>query len=44
VLVQAVEQPAGDGEGVVIGAAGQGQAADQNVQARGGGGVEAVVG
>ncbi len=44
VLVQAVEQPAGEGEGVVIGAAGQGQAADQDVQARGGGGVEAVVG
>src|SRR5712691_6940011 len=34
VLVQAVEQPVGDGEGFVVGAAGQGEAADQDVEAR----------
>src|SRR6266702_6253489 len=44
VLVQSVEEPVGDGEGGVVGLAGQGQAADQDVQARGGGGVVLVVG
>jgi threonine dehydrogenase-like Zn-dependent dehydrogenase len=44
VLVQAVEEPVGDREGVVVGAAGQGQAADQDIEADRGGGVVAVVG
>jgi hypothetical protein len=44
VLVQSVEEPVGDGQGVVVGFAGQGEAADQHVQACGGGGVVAFVG
>jgi len=44
VLIQAVEDPAGDAERVVVGFAGQGEAADQHVQARRGGRVVAVVG
>src|SRR2546429_3108495 len=39
VLIQAVEEPVGDGQGAVVGVAGQGEAADQHVQACGGGGV-----
>jgi len=33
VLVQAAEEPAGDSRGVLVGAAGQGETADQHVQA-----------
>ena len=44
VLVQAVEEPAGDGEGFLSGAAGQGEAADQDVQSRFGWCVVAFVG
>jgi hypothetical protein len=44
VLIQAVEEPVGDGQGVVVGAVGQGEAADQYVQASCGGGVVAFVG
>jgi hypothetical protein len=43
VLVQAVEYLVGDGKGVVVGAAGQGQATDEHVEARCGGCVVAVV-
>ena len=43
-LVQAVEEPVGDGEGVVVRAAGQGEAADRDVQACCGGRVVAFVG
>jgi hypothetical protein len=44
VLVQALEEPSGDGQDVGVGAAGQGETADQHVQARGGGGIVTVVG
>jgi len=34
VLAEAVEEPVGNGEGVVVGATGRGEAADQHVEAR----------
>ena len=43
VLIQPVEQFVGDGEGFLVGCAGEGETADQDVQAGRGGGVVAFV-